>query len=646
MRQRLVAILVADAAGYSRFMSLDDRATVHALDMAREIFRDRIVANDGRVVDMAGDSILAIFDTAIGALKSALEVQKRLATAGVVVARDEPMRFRIGVHLGDVIEKDDGTIYGDGVNIAARLEGLAEPGGIAVSQSVEASINHRLNVRFVDMGAQQVKNIAQPVRAFRCEAADLADISSHQRKPDGATRIDHRPRWLPAPWLTLLVAVVAVATLSLGLWAVPRMRSTEAPPAPYSSGDRRMTFAVLPFVSPVDDETGKKVATAMGEAVMSYQERNTNWAQVVPRAMVQESSKAHSAVPELGRVLATHFLLRGVVSVDPPGYKVDVAVVDTNADRVLATKSILIPPGALLPKRKYELNNAISQLTFLALGAEVERARSRPLEALDVRDLTFRAYGDWGRAGDEPKEAKAAYDAASKLLNRALALAPDDSLTLYATAFINLCTCVASWSKDIQEQQAIGTAAMEKFLRLHPENPTMLLAKSELYRLHGRFEESLLVADSVLRRDPEQRAALLLKTSALMRLGRAEEALATSDRQMQLVDEDARVLALAAAIRYRIKNYPDAAVLAQRAMTLMDREALADPISGTVALTLIAAEGQMKHRERAAAAWRDFTKTVPTATSIHSIKEWMHPSASLSRDEPLYEGLRLAGVTD
>jgi len=166
LRQRLAAILAADAAGYSRLMSADERATVAALDAARSVFKTRIEANQGRVIDMAGDSVLAVFETAIGAVSAALAVQKALCAVTNAQPEDRRMCFRIGVHLGDVMEKADGTVYGDGVNIAARLQGLAEPGGITVSESVRTAVRTKIAAGFEDQGEQQVKNIAEPVRAF------------------------------------------------------------------------------------------------------------------------------------------------------------------------------------------------------------------------------------------------------------------------------------------------------------------------------------------------------------------------------------------------------------------------------------------------------------------------------------------------
>jgi adenylate cyclase len=167
LQQRLAAILAADAAGYSRLMSIDDKATVAALDAARAVFRSQVEAQQGRVIDMAGDSVLAVFGSAAGAVSAALAIQTQINALADAEAEDRRMRFRIGVHLGDVIEKTDGTVYGDGVNIAARLQALAEAGGITLSESVQVAVRSRIATSFEDLGEQQVKNIAEPIHAYR-----------------------------------------------------------------------------------------------------------------------------------------------------------------------------------------------------------------------------------------------------------------------------------------------------------------------------------------------------------------------------------------------------------------------------------------------------------------------------------------------
>ena len=168
--RKLEAILAADVAGYSRLMQEDDEATVATLEAYRAVFREKIQAHRGRVVDMAGDSVLAVFEAATGAVRAAFEIQGVLAERNEALPEARRMRFRIGVNLGEVIERPDGTVYGDGVNIAARLESIGEPGGVTVSGTVFDQVKNRVQVGFDFIGEQEVKNIAELVRAYRVVA--------------------------------------------------------------------------------------------------------------------------------------------------------------------------------------------------------------------------------------------------------------------------------------------------------------------------------------------------------------------------------------------------------------------------------------------------------------------------------------------
>lgn len=162
---KLAAILAADAVGFSRLMTHGEREAVAALDRARMVFREQIEAHRGRVIDMAGDSVLATFESASGAVTAALSIQQRLVVDQPTV-KHLPLQFRIGIHVGDVYQKHDGTMYGDGINIAARLQALAEPAGIAVSEAVRTVIGGRVQAEFLDLGEPYLKNISESVRAF------------------------------------------------------------------------------------------------------------------------------------------------------------------------------------------------------------------------------------------------------------------------------------------------------------------------------------------------------------------------------------------------------------------------------------------------------------------------------------------------
>jgi adenylate cyclase len=187
-RQRLTAILAADVAGFSRLMSEDERATVTALEACRAVFRERIVTHGGRVVDMAGDSVLAVFDSVLDAVACAVAAQAEFERRSASLPEARRMLYRIGVNLGDVITRPDGTVYGDGVNIAARIQSLAEPGSVAVAGSVRDSVAGKLGLGFLDLGEQTVKNIARPVRVFRVTAAAPARMAGEAARPAGAAR--------------------------------------------------------------------------------------------------------------------------------------------------------------------------------------------------------------------------------------------------------------------------------------------------------------------------------------------------------------------------------------------------------------------------------------------------------------------------
>jgi adenylate cyclase len=184
-RHKLAAILAADAAGYSRLMADDDRATVRALDAARAVFRAKIETQQGRVVDMAGDSVLAVFGTAAGAVSAALAIQTQLNRRTEAEPENRRMRFRIGVHLGDLIEKSDGTVYGDGVNIAARLQALAAPGGVMVSDAIHSAVRGRIDAAWTDAGEQSVKNIAHPVHTYRVETGAAPAVPATSARERG-----------------------------------------------------------------------------------------------------------------------------------------------------------------------------------------------------------------------------------------------------------------------------------------------------------------------------------------------------------------------------------------------------------------------------------------------------------------------------
>ena len=165
MKRKIAAIFAADIAGYSRLVAEDEEETLRRLASYRSVTDDFIAKAGGRIFNTAGDAVLAEFPSAVEAVRCAIDIQESLRTRNMAYPPSRQMSFRIGITIGDVVERD-GDLLGDGVNIAARLEGLAEVGGICISRAVHEQVANKLSVQFADIGAQEVKNIPTPVHAY------------------------------------------------------------------------------------------------------------------------------------------------------------------------------------------------------------------------------------------------------------------------------------------------------------------------------------------------------------------------------------------------------------------------------------------------------------------------------------------------
>ena len=166
VKRKLAVILAADAEGYTWLMHEAEEPTLQTLTEYREIIDGLIARHDGRIFSTAGDSVVAEFDSAVEAMRSAIAIQEKLAARNAELPEERKVRFRIGINLGDVMAKGD-DLFGDAVNVAARLEGLAEPGGICVSGDVYNQVKNKVSLSFEDIGPQQVKNVAEPVPGYR-----------------------------------------------------------------------------------------------------------------------------------------------------------------------------------------------------------------------------------------------------------------------------------------------------------------------------------------------------------------------------------------------------------------------------------------------------------------------------------------------
>jgi len=227
VKRRLAAILAADAVGYSRMMGADEEGTLRILAAHRTVIDGIIAFHHGRIVGTAGDSVLAEFESAVEAVRCAVEVQDALKTRNDALPETERMVFRIGVNLGDVMVSGD-NLHGDGVNVAARLESACEPGGVFIASSVYDQIAGKLNLSFVDVGSRELKNIARPIHIYKLAGTAPAKPAS----PGAPSRSTMSRAWLIGAGAAALVAAAAA-------WQVGRM----TPPAHDNAAEQELAKA-------------------------------------------------------------------------------------------------------------------------------------------------------------------------------------------------------------------------------------------------------------------------------------------------------------------------------------------------------------------------------------------------------------------
>jgi adenylate cyclase len=439
LKQRLAAILAADAAGYSRLMAENARATVAALDAGRAVFRRHVESNQGRVIDMAGDSVLAVFETAAGAVLAAIAIQDEFNTEETMVPEARRMRFRIGLHLGDVIEKDDGTIYGDGVNIASRLEGLAEPGGIMLSDAVHSAVRGKVGAAFADRGEQQVKNIPHPVRAFAIDpTAGTEGVTSIRGAMHG-----------PVP----------------------------APAAPLTLPDRP-SIAVLPFTNMSGDPEQDYFADGMVEDIITELSRFQSLFVIARNTSFTfrgRSVDVQKAAQELG----VHFVLEG--SVRRSGERVRVSAQLINGETGL---HVWAERYEDVVSDVFELQERITRQVVASMVPEIEaeemrlHGQGKPRYS-EADDLAWRAAK--ALADGEFQGRQASIDEAIRLATEAIAKNRACRKAWAVLSSSHSWRVFLAWTQDRKAELAAARRAADALMQLAPND-------SESYYLRGVVE--------------------------------------------------------------------------------------------------------------------------------------------------------------
>ena len=482
VKRKLTAILYADVAGYSRLTGEDEVGTHQQLSAGLDLISDEIEGKGGKVVHYAGDAVLADFSSVVAAVDCAVGIQRQLSDGDVGVSDDKRLQFRIGVNLGEVIvDRDD--IYGDGVNVAARLESLAEPGGVCVSATVFDQVKGKLDFSFQDMGEQEVKNIAEPVRAYRIE--------------------------------------------------LERRGQQSASATPAETVLARPALAVLPFTNIGGDPENEYFADGLTEDLITALSHSRCFPVIASNssfAYKGQSSDIRQVADELG----ARYVLEGSVRRGGERVRITAQLIDAKSGHHVWAEKF---------DRKlediFDLQDEITLRVAAALEpqlelAEQKRSFSKKPDNLDAWDYYLRGMAFFN---ERTKEGNIR---AREMFGKAIELDPTYSRTFSRIAFTHVVDLVLEYSADREDTIGSALEAARRGVTLDDEDSLAHSALASSYRWTGQHDMAVAEARRAVELNPSDAWAHFVLGNVLDLAGSPDEAIPNLEKTLQLSPRDPR----------------------------------------------------------------------------------------------------------
>jgi adenylate cyclase len=518
MARRLAAILAADVVSYSRMMAADEQGTHTRLKALRQDFIEpKISEHHGRVVKLMGDGALVEFASVVDAVQCAVEIQRDMSERNDGLAQDERIRFRIGVNLGDIIIEDN-DIYGDGVNIAARLEGLAEPGGIVISGTAFDHAKNKVEAGFRFLGRQPVKNIPEPVRAYRV----LLD-------PSAAGTIVGEESVRPPSWRVMATAAaVLLAVASAG--AVGWLRPWERTPEPRGTFAAKPSIAVLPFHNLSDNPDEEYFADGLTDDLI------TDLSQISGLFIIaRDSAFAYKDQPpelrEVARELGVRYVLEGSVRRAGERVRINAQLIDGTTGGHVWAERYERDYADIFAVQDQVLKEIVGALSVQLTEAEQTQVTRLPTRNLEAYDYYLRAEEEMHRP-----EGQAGVVRALELYEHAVALDHDfaDAYSGYAGAAAYLWTGSydASMAGAVARKRLYDAAG--RALALSPQLPKAHAVLAEAQSVDGEHEAAIQSARRAVDFGPSDAEAYATLASVLASAGMPAEAVAAAETALRL----------------------------------------------------------------------------------------------------------------
>jgi adenylate cyclase len=557
--RKLAAILAADVVGYSRLAGADEDLILARLRTLRSDLIDPTIAvHGGRVVNRTGDGVLVEFRSVVDAVRCAIEIQLGMAERNAGLPPEKRIEYRVGVHIGDVVEERDGDLMGDGVNIAARLEGIAKPGSICLSEQAYWQVKGRLDLAVMDLGPTRLKNIAEPVHVYSLEAG----------APSGAKPLRRVARSRRSMIIALAALVVVLAAIAGGVWHFRSTGRKEANAA-------RISLLVLPFANLSGDASQNQLVEGVTEGLTDAFSR-LSASYPFFKVIAGDTAKAYAGKPidlkQIGRDLGLRYVVQGSLQPAETRVRVSAQLIDGESGAQLWAETFDEEPAAPLQMEDEIVARIMRELGMHIAGIEAERASTAQLGNLEAAQvLAFQcAIGATNYEAVDPNRRPALLEPCNEALrldpHNALALgnrasqlldgvdrgrsadragdlrrAKDDVMTLLAmNADDSFAHGLNAYRLRLEGQPAQAVAEGERSVALNPSWVVPYFSLCPAYLEAGQPEKAIDCVDKAIRlspHDPDLYGSLLTRAAALDVLGRDSEALDWVRRSLALAPE-------------------------------------------------------------------------------------------------------------
>jgi TolB-like protein/class 3 adenylate cyclase len=627
-KRKLTAILSADVKGYSRLMGENETETVKTLTTYRKMIGDLIEQHHGRVVDSPGDNLLAEFASVVDAVQCAVAVQAELKTRNADLSESRRMHFRIGITLGDVIE-EEGRIYGDGVNIAARVEGLAEPGGICLSRTAFDQVKNKLSLGFKYLGEHSVKNITEPIRVY-CVLPESEAVG----KIIDEKRSKKLRRKFPAIAGALAVLVIAGG---LVLWHFqfrpppiePARVDKMAHPLP-----EKPSIAVLPFFNMSGSADQDFFCDGFTDQIITSLAK-------IPQLFIIASNSSFTykgkpaKVQDVAREMGVRYVLEGSIQRAEKKIRVRAQLIDAVSGHHLWAESYDRDLEDVFAIQDEIAGKIITSLQVTLTSGEYARAVGKATKNLEALQYWWRAQAHYIKLKKEDNAL------AKQYAEKALELDPRFATAWAELGFTHLMDSMNGWSSSREESMKLAEECARKALSLNPsELKTQLLACRIAYSKR-EHDKAIEYAEKAASENPNDPYAFNFLAISMMMAGRHVEAVANARKAIRQTPHYPPHFLIPFNSAFLLRQYDEAIWAGEKMLEASRKGLLAERFGYTL---LIAVYSEMGQEEKARQYASEFLKLQPSV-SLGFLKRIMTYKNPADQDRIL-NALRKAGIPD